>query len=73
MQGGWIPCRPRRAADPPDTYGLAGTDLVQQLHRVKLYADAEFISEPDKLRLTEVMAQVEYRLVEGGARTCPTQ
>ena len=54
----------RRCRSILDTYGLAGTDLVQQLHR-ELY-DAEFISEPDKLRMTEVMAQVEYRLVEGG-------
>jgi DNA polymerase III delta prime subunit len=47
-----------------DGFGLAGTDLVNQLHRA-LY-DAEFLSESEKLELTETMAEVDFRLVEGG-------
>ena len=45
-------------------YGLAGTDFVGQLPR-ELY-NVDFISEMDKLKLTELMADVDYRLVEGG-------
>ena len=38
--------------------------MVNQLHRA-LY-DAEFLSEAQKLELTEMMAEVDFRLVEGG-------
>ena len=54
----------RRLQELLDRYGLAGTDFVGQLHR-ELYG-VDFISETDKLDLTEVMAEVDYRLVEGG-------
>jgi replication factor C small subunit len=47
-----------------DTYGLAGTDFVNQLHR-ELY-NVDFLSETSKLELTEWMAEIDYRLVEGG-------
>jgi len=47
-----------------DQFGLAGTDFVNQLHR-ELYS-ADFISEAHKLSLTELMAEVDFRLVEGG-------
>ena len=47
-----------------DRYGLAGTDFVNQLHR-ELYT-ADFLNEDAKLDITEWMAEVEYRLVEGG-------
>ena len=47
-----------------DKYGLAGTDFVNQLHR-ELYT-ADFLSEEAKLDMTEWMAEVDYRLVEGG-------
>lgn len=54
----------RRLRDLLDKYGLAGTDFVNQLHR-ELYT-ADFLSEAAKLDLTEWMAEVDYRLVEGG-------
>jgi replication factor C small subunit len=54
----------RRLQELLDRYGLAGTDFVGQLHR-ELYG-VDFISETDKLDLTQVMAEVDYRLVEGG-------
>ena len=55
----------RRLREVLDRFGLAGTDLVNQLHRV-LY-DTDFLSEQDKLELTELMAEIDFRLVEGGA------
>ena len=54
----------RRLRELLDKYGLAGTDFVNQLHR-ELYT-ADFLSEEAKLDLTEWMAEVDYRLVEGG-------
>ena len=57
----------RRLRELLDRYGLAGTDFVAQLHR-NLYA-ADFLDEQAKLRLTERMADVEFRLVEGGSET----
>ena len=54
----------RRLRDILDTYGLAGTDFVNQLHR-ELY-NVDFLSELSKLDLTEWMAEIDYRLVEGG-------
>ena len=46
------------------TSRLAGTDFVNQLHR-ELYG-ADFLSEIQKLELTELMAEIDFRLVEGG-------
>jgi len=54
----------RRLRELLDKYGLAGTDFVNQLHR-ELYS-ADFLTEEAKLDLTEWMAEVDYRLVEGG-------
>ena len=39
-------------------------DFVNQLHR-ELYG-ADFLSEIQKLELTELMAEIDFRLVEGG-------
>ena len=55
----------RRLRDLLDKYGLdVGTDFVNQLHR-ELYG-ADFLSEMQKLELTELMAEIDFRLVEGG-------
>ena len=54
----------RRLRELLDKFGLAGTDFVNQLHR-ELYS-ADFLDEPSKLTLTEWMAEIDYRLVEGG-------
>ena len=54
----------RRLRELLDKYGLAGTDFVNQLHR-ELYG-ADFLSEIQKLELTELMAEIDFRLVEGG-------
>ena len=54
----------RRLRELLDQFGLAGTDFVNQLHR-ELYS-ADFLDERSKLALTEWMAEIDYRLVEGG-------
>ena len=62
-QDGFHPAR-RRLREILDQYGLAGTDFVNQLHRSVF--DIEFLSERQKLDLTETMAEIDFRLVEGG-------
>jgi replication factor C small subunit len=57
----------RRLRELLDRYGLAGTDFVNQLHR-ELYG-ADFLSEIQKLDLTELMAEIDFRLVEGGGES----
>ena len=54
----------RRLRDLLDMYGLAGTDFVNQLHK-ELY-NADFLTDEKKLFLTELMAEIDFRLVEGG-------
>ena len=54
----------RRLRGLLDKFGLAGTDFINQLHR-EMY-NADFLSEDSKLDLTEMMAEVDFRLVEGG-------
>ena len=60
---GFHPAR-RRLQTILDKYGLAGTDFINQLHRA-MY-DTEFLEEIQKLELTEMLAEVDFRLVEGG-------
>ncbi len=47
-----------------DKYGLAGTDLVNQLHRE--LENISFIENEKKLEITEIMAEADFRMVEGG-------
>ena len=54
----------RRLRGLLDKFGLAGTDFINQLHR-EMY-NADFLTEAAKLDLTELMAEVDFRLVEGG-------
>ena len=60
---GFHPAR-RRLREILDKFGLAGTDFINQLHRAMF--DTEFLEEIQKLELTEMLAQVDFRLVEGG-------
>jgi len=62
-EDGFQPAR-RRLRQILDDYGLAGTDFVHQLHG-ELHA-MDFLEEPTKLDLTEMMAEIDFRLVEGG-------
>ena len=47
-----------------DRFGLAGTDLVNQLHRE--LSSVTFLDEVQKLAVTEAMAECDFRMVEGG-------
>ena len=65
-EDGFRPAR-RRMRDIMDKFGLAGTDLVNQLHRE--LGEAEFLDETQKLIVTEIMADCDFRMVEGGGES----
>ena len=46
---------------------MAGTDLVNQLHRE--LGSVTFFDEHQKLKVTEVMAETDFRKVEGGGES----
>ena len=62
-EDGFQPAR-RRLKGLLDKYGLAGTDMVNQLHRG--LGDVAFLEEKQKLAITEAMAETDFRMVEGG-------
>jgi len=62
-EDGFQPAR-RRLKETLDRFGLAGTDLVNQLHRE--LGSAAFLDEAQKLAVTEAMAECDFRMVEGG-------
>ena len=62
-EDGFQPAR-RRLRQILDEFGLAGTDLVNQLHRE--LGVTSFLTEETKLELTEWMAEIDHRLVQGG-------
>ena len=66
QQDGFQPSR-RKMNAIIDRFGLAGTDIVNQLHRS--LSDAAFMTEREKLSVTEAMAEADYRLVEGGGES----
>ena len=65
-EGGFQPAR-QKLNGIIDRFGLAGTDVVNQLHRS--LGEASFLTERDKLALTEAMAEADFRLVEGGGES----
>lgn len=62
-EDGFQPAR-RRMKGILDRFGLAGTDLVNQLHRE--LGGVTFLDEVQKLAVTEAMAECDFRMVEGG-------
>ena len=62
-EDGFQPAR-RRLKDLLDRFGLAGTDMVNQMHRE--LGTASFLDEAQKLAVTEAMAECDFRMVEGG-------
>ncbi len=62
-EDGFQPAR-RRMRGILDRFGLAGTDLVNQLHRE--LSSVTFLDEVQKLAVTEAMAECDFRMVEGG-------
>ena len=65
-EDGFQPAR-RRMRGILDRFGLAGTDLVNQLHRE--LGDVTFLDEVQKLAVTEAMAETDFRMVEGGGES----
>ena len=62
-EDGFQPAR-RRLKGLLDKFGLAGTDLVNQMHRE--LGTVTFLDESQKLGVTEAMAECDFRMVEGG-------
>ena len=65
-EDGFQPAR-RRLRDILNNFGLAGTDFVNQLHRE--LSTVSFLDEVQKLAITEVMAETDFRMVEGGGES----
>ena len=65
-EDGFQPAR-RRMKGIMDRFGLAGTDLVNQLHRE--LGSVPFLDESQKLVITEIMAECDFRMVEGGGES----
>ena len=65
-EDGFQPAR-RGMREILDRFGLAGTDLVNQLHRE--LGKVTFLDEPQKLQVTEAMAECDFRMVEGGGES----
>jgi replication factor C small subunit len=65
-EDGFQPAR-RRMRGILDRFGLAGTDLVNQLHRE--LGGVTFLDEAQKLAVTEAMAECDFRMVEGGGES----
>lgn len=65
-EDGFQPAR-RRMREILDRFGLAGTDLVNQLHRE--LGGVTFLDEIQKLTVTEAMAECDFRMVEGGGES----
>ena len=62
-EDGFQPAR-RRLKGLLDKFGLAGTDMVNQMHRE--LGTVTFLDEAQKLGVTEAMAECDFRMVEGG-------
>ena len=69
-EDGFQPAR-RRLRELLDRFGLAGTDLVNQLHRG--LGDVPFLTESQKLSVTQTMAEADFRMVEGGGEALQTR
>ena len=66
QEDGFQPAR-RKMYGIIDRFGLAGTDIVNQLHRS--LGEVQFMTEREKLSVTEAMAEADFRLVEGGGES----
>ena len=65
-EDGFQPAR-RRLKEILNNFGLAGTDFVNQLHRE--LSMVKFLDESQKLSITEIMAETDFRMVEGGGES----
>ncbi|MEM3161607.1 MAG: hypothetical protein QW056_01285, partial [Candidatus Bathyarchaeia archaeon] len=61
MKGNFIEAR-KQLREMLQKYGVAGSDIIRQIHGEIFKAD---IPEPWKIKLAEVIGEIDYRLVEG--------
>lgn len=61
MDGNFIEAR-KQLRDMIQKYGVAGSDIIRQIHSEIFRAD---IPEPWKIKLADIIGEVDYRLVEG--------
>jgi replication factor C small subunit len=61
MDGNFLDAR-KQLRDMIQKYGVAGSDIIRQIHTEIFRAE---IPEPWKIRLADVVGEIDYRLVEG--------
>jgi replication factor C small subunit len=61
MGGNFLDAR-KQLRDMIQKYGVAGSDIIRQIHTEIFRAE---IPEPWKIRLADVVGEIDYRLVEG--------
>jgi len=61
MNGNFLEAR-KQLRDMIQKYGVAGSDIIRQIHTEIFRAD---ISEPWKIKLANIVGEIDYRLVEG--------
>ncbi|MEM2439761.1 MAG: replication factor C small subunit [Candidatus Bathyarchaeia archaeon] len=61
MKGNFIDAR-KQLREMIQKYGVAGSDIIRQIHTEIFRAD---IPEPWKIRLADIVGEIDYRLVEG--------
>ncbi len=61
MRGNFLEAR-KQLRDMIQKYGVAGSDIIRQIHTEIFRAD---IPEPWKIKLADIVGEIDYRLVEG--------
>jgi replication factor C small subunit len=61
IDGDFLDAR-RQLRDMIQKYGVAGVDIIRQIHTEIFRAE---IPEPWKIRLADITGEIDYRLVEG--------
>jgi replication factor C small subunit len=61
MAGNFLEAR-KQLRDMIQKYGVAGSDIIRQIHTEIFRAE---IPEPWKIKLADIVGEIDYRLVEG--------
>jgi replication factor C small subunit len=61
MKGDFLEAR-KQLRDMIQKYGVAGSDIIRQIHTEIFRAE---IPEPWKIKLADIVGEIDYRLVEG--------
>ena len=61
MKGDFLKAR-EQLRDMIQKYGVAGSDIIHQIHSEIFRSN---IPEPWKIRLADIIGEIDYRLVEG--------